>query len=1012
MTEAAVFPVAPHQDTAHGEPLRRPLSLLLKAPSTVDGAKLAEAVAALRDRYEVLRTELVSEPDGGVKQKLYPAGSLGPVVEAVAEVEIPREREDSDHWLRVRHHGDEVLLTASSATLDAASLLQLGEELATLYSGDTLGELSQQYLDVADWLHEAATEPDVASATARTMAAAEPEQPSAAAATALQRADAGPGGRVRRRPITLDVADPAATFLAAWQTVLHRATLLPELTVWVQTDLREPLELSGVPGPLSPRLPVATAIENESTLGYLVDKAGTDLRYTGEVAELVAGLASPRGAFGFACTEIPDTRWPVTELVSGGGVFALDLTVQVTAEGYVLELYSPGPFGITGQLAETLLEAVVQVATAAVAEDKTQVGAAPLGKGEPVGLPLTEAVLPHPTITEAFAAQVAARGEEKALTWRGKHWTYRELDERTDALAASLIEAGVRANEQVCLLLERGPQQVFAMLGVLKAGAGYVPIDVRHPSDRVQFVLADTETRLVVVSPEQAQRAELAATTKIVLDEDGRTEAPSSGAKPRTRSNDDLAYVIYTSGSTGKPKGCAVTDFNVLRLLESSKGMYAVTENEVWALFHSYAFDFATLETWAPLLHGGRLVCVPDEVLVSPEAYLELLAEQGITMLTQTPGAFRGLVAADASAGSSAKIAVTHVLLGGEALDLEILRPWFENRGATTQKVINIYGPTETTVHINACVLTQDELGPGVAHLGGPLPDVSWYVLDTEGKLVPHGFAGELYAGGAGVTRGYVKRADLTADKFLVDPFRPGVDGARMYRTGDLVRVRTSGKVDYAGRADAQVKVRGFRIELGEIESVLLGHDAVTAAVADVRDNRLVAYLVAPGGMPSAEELHAHCATRMPEYMIPLFFTQIDRVPVTVNGKVDRRALPDPVITATEHAELTDPVEMLIGEVLCEVLGIEQVGATDNFFTLGGDSIRLAQVAVRIKDLTGVSVPLNELLTARDVREQAAVLLNHDTDGRAKALAEMLAEDPEDDDPATADITDLSREHA
>ncbi|MEU7109986.1 amino acid adenylation domain-containing protein, partial [Streptomyces sp. NPDC046215] len=368
----------------------------------------------------------------------------------------------------------------------------------------------------------------------------------------------------------------------------------------------------------------------------------------------------------------------------------------------------------------------------------------------------------------------------------------------------------------------------------------------------------------------------------------------------------DAAYVIHTSGSTGRPKGVVIPHSNVIRLFETSAAHFAFGPDDVWTLFHSYAFDFSVWEIWGPLLHGGRLLIVPQTTTRSPAEFLELLRTEQVTVLNQTPSAFLQLITADTDTPAGTDpLALRYVIFGGEALEPAHLRPWAQRHGTTSPALVNMYGITETTVHVTHQQITDTLIEDPSARslIGTPLPDLRVYVLDHCLKPVPPGRTGEMYVAGPGLARDYLGRPALTAGRFVADPFGP--PGTRMYRTGDLARRTPEGTLEYAGRADQQVKIRGFRIEPGEIEAALAAHPAVARAAVTARqtqgagDRMLVAYAVpAPGHQPAPAELRAHLATVLPEHMVPSACVLLDALPLTANGKLDTKALPAPDFTA------------------------------------------------------------------------------------------------------------------
>ncbi|HEU4884627.1 MAG TPA: amino acid adenylation domain-containing protein, partial [Longimicrobium sp.] len=578
------------------------------------------------------------------------------------------------------------------------------------------------------------------------------------------------------------------------------------------------------------------------------------------------------------------------------------------------------------------------------------------------------AVTHHPVSTSlhaAFAAQAARTPDAPALTYADRTITYAELDARANRLAHRLRVRGVEAGLLVGLCVERSLETVVGILGILKAGAAYLPLDPAYPDDRLAYMLEDSGAQVVVTSGDAAGRVPPGVET-LGLDED-EAQFDSVDFAPVEVSPEAPAYVIYTSGSTGRPKGVQVTHANVVRLMTATDPWFGFGADDVWTLFHSYAFDFSVWEIWGALLYGGRLVVVPFEVSRDPARFHALLRDERVTVLNQTPSAFRQLIRADddaAASGDVADLALRYVIFGGEALDPASLRGWVDRRGADRPQLVNMYGITETTVHVTYRVITVDDVHGGSASpIGIPIPDLSVHLLDRRGRLVPIGLAGEMHVGGGGVARGYLHRPELTAQRFVPDPFSDDAD-ARLYRSGDLARRLADGSLEFLGRADDQVKVRGFRIELGEIESVLLEHPSVREAVVLTRgtgdDRRLVAWTVAADNVTAAE-LRAHLLEHLPEYMVPSAFVPMERLPLTRNGKTDRRALPEPESADVAGAEYVPPrtqTEQVVAALWSELLGVERVGATDRFFDLGGQSLLATRAVSRVREALGVEVPV------------------------------------------------------
>ncbi|MFF0673958.1 non-ribosomal peptide synthase/polyketide synthase [Streptomyces tendae] len=595
-----------------------------------------------------------------------------------------------------------------------------------------------------------------------------------------------------------------------------------------------------------------------------------------------------------------------------------------------------------------------------------------LGLGAAEVAPEEEATLP-----ELFAAQVRRTPDAVALVSGDETLTYAELDVRSGRLAHWLVARGAGPETFVALSLPRGADLVVAVLGVLKSGAAYVPIDPDHPRDRVAYMLADSDPALVL----DALPPEVADTAAPVAD-------AACGPSPQ-----NPAYVIYTSGSTGRPKGVVVPHQNVVRLFSATRHWFGFGSDDVWTLFHSYGFDFSVWELWGPLLHGGRLVVVPYDVSRSPERFLRLLVEERVTVLNQTPSAFYQLMQADAENPQLGReLVLRHVVFGGEALELGRLREWYARHPDDAPVLVNMYGITETTVHVTHRALDRATVAGRPASLVGTgIPDLRVRVLDSSLRPAPAGVTGELYVAGAGLARGYLGRPGLTADRFVADPYGPA--GSRVYRTGDLARWNAEGVLEYLGRADDQVKIRGFRIELGEIEAVVAAHPGVAQCAVVVRedrdgDRRIVAYTVPSETPVDAAELRAHAADGLPEYMVPAAFMAMDALPLTGNGKLDRRALPEPeqVLSVGSRGPRTPREEILCG-LFAEVLGRPAVGIDENFFELGGHSLLATRLTSRVRAALDVQLSVQQLFDAPTVAGLGAVLDKAEGSARPRITA-------------------------
>ncbi|CAK15987.1 non-ribosomal peptide synthetase [Pseudomonas entomophila] len=564
-------------------------------------------------------------------------------------------------------------------------------------------------------------------------------------------------------------------------------------------------------------------------------------------------------------------------------------------------------------------------------------------------------------------AQAARAPEAIALTFEGRHLSYGALNEQANRLAHQLIGAGVGPDTQVGLACRRGPDMLVGLLAILKAGGAYVPLDPAYPRERLAYMIDDSGIRLLLADPETARQMDVPVSVSVLplaAPADLPAHNPEVALGP-----DNLAYVIYTSGSTGNPKGVLLPHGNILRLFAATAEWFDFGADDVWSLFHSYAFDFSVWEIFGALMHGGRLLIVPQDVTRSAEDFYALLCDEGVTVLNQTPSAFKQLMQVACQAPDSRRHVLRYVVFGGEALEVKGLRPWFERFGDQPTRLINMYGITETTVHVTYRPLSLADLDNGVGSpIGVPITDLSWYVLDGQLNPVAAGCVGELYVGGAGLARGYHRRGGLSAERFLADPFGPA--GARLYRTGDLARHTVSGEIEYIGRMDHQVKIRGFRIELGEIEACLLAQpgvrQAAVLALPGIGGAQLVAYVVmAEGGEPQArrDALRQGLRQDLPDYMVPAHFLLLDALPLTTNGKLDRKALPSPDASQPQAAfrAPASELEQRLAAVWESVLDIERVGLDDDFFALGGHSLLATQVISRVRQVLGRQVALRTL---------------------------------------------------
>ena len=582
----------------------------------------------------------------------------------------------------------------------------------------------------------------------------------------------------------------------------------------------------------------------------------------------------------------------------------------------------------------------------------------------------TQAEIPNQGVHQVISAQASRTPTAIAVECAGETLTYQALEQRTNQFARHLQRLGVGADQPVGLCVNRSLNMIVAMLGILKAGGAYLPLDPDYPAERLAFMASDAGLTALVVEDTTAALVPSYGGSRINIDTDWATIAQEDYT-PTTApiGPDNLAYIIYTSGSTGVPKGVQIAHGALTNFLTAMRHQPGMTAADVGLALTSISFDIAGLEIYLPLTLGSRVVVVTREVALDAQQLARVIESSGVTVAQATPATWRALIDAGWQGNASLKL-----LCGGEMLSRDLAQALLARGGS----LWNMYGPTETTIW---STLHQVVSVDGNIPIGRPIANTQITLLSPQLQLVPIGVPGELYIGGAGLARGYRGRPDLTAERFIPDPFSD-LPNARLYRTGDAARYRADGTIEVLGRLDSQVKVRGFRIELGEIETVLSQHLAINQSVVIVRedvpgDQRITAYMTVVGEAPPVSALRAHLQEHLPAYMIPAAFMEVPAFPLTPNGKIDRRALPAPegntTVEQTYIAPRT-PAEATLADIWADLLGLERVGVEDNFFELGGHSLLATQMMSRIRDAFQVAVPLRALFESPTVASLAVAI--------------------------------------
>lgn len=1002
---------------------RSPHRALLSASieGDLDPALLASALADVAARHEVLRTTFTVLPGMTLPVQVVRPEARPPMdvhdlsglpeeerergLEALdrelAEVELPPGEGPllRGRLIRMAPRDHRLRLVASALCADAHTLENVARELAAACARRAGGAGPEpsaeivQYSDVAEVLNDL-LESHETEAGRRIWAEVKPPEGGPATLPA-EGADASAAGCTSTIscavPITPAMVNALAAqsgtsaevaLLACWQVLLSRLTGRRPFLIGLALGGRTYEGLDEAMGPYERHVPVRVNID----WGGAVASAARDAeRAIAEARELQDCCPPPAGeaaafAFGYAFRDAvdigaaPAPGFCVEASSSWTERYDAQLTCVCRRDRWEVKVHGDAA-RITKAQAARLAEGLAAMVASAAARPGAAVGALDaLGEAErrAVLIDFNRTARAFPidrAVHELFEEQARRHPERAAAVHRGRSISYAELNERADRLARRLRGLGVGPEARVGLHVERSPEAIVAIFGILKAGAAYVPLDPLYPPERIAFMKEDAGLSALITETALREALQPGAVPTLCVDAPEPSEPGLAPMPPVRVSPGNLAYVIYTSGSTGRPKGVMIEHRSVVNLAGAlAEAIYEGSEAPLRvSLNASLSFD-ASVKQWVTLLLGHTLCIVPEEARGDPGKLAAFARDEALDVLDCTPAQLRGLL--DRGLAGRPEAAPGRILAGGEPIDE---RTWRELAGLERPRLYNVYGPTECTVDATACEARRAPRGPTI---GGPLANVRVHVLDERGAPTPIGVPGELHIGGAGVARGYLGRPALTASRFIPDPFGEADAGARLYRTGDAARWLPDGRLELLGRLDDQVKIRGFRIELGEIEAAIAAHPAVARAVVAVRERapgerHLVGYFVpreGGGEQGLVGGIRDFLRTRLPEFMVPWRLMAIPAVPLSTNGKVDRAALPAPPAEVAEgsapeadEAPRTE-VERRIAAIWQEVLGVPRVGLHQNFFDLGGHSLLLVQVFDRLRASFGEGLSMTELL--------------------------------------------------
>nr|WP_245585859.1 amino acid adenylation domain-containing protein [Paenibacillus pinihumi] len=899
---------------------------------------------------------------------------------------------------------------------DGVTMGILVNEFARLYAGESLPKLRIQYKDYAAWQQTAEYTDRLAKQESYWMHQLSGELPTLEMPTDFVR----PAVQQFEGDVTLFAlnkeqtehlnrlaAEHGATLymvlLAAYTTLLHKYTAQEDIIIGTPIAGRNQTELEPLIGMFVNTLAIRNYPAGEKTFAELMAEVKDTALAAFENQDypfetLVEKVQSSRD---MSRNPVFDTIFSVEHAQQGGveiqglqmspyphthAVAKFDLTFH--AEESVEGIYCGLSFATSlyaHETAQRIGEHFVQLIDAIIADPHMRLASLNMmgtAEEEKVRVSFNNTATNYPgekSIPQLFEEVAARLPEAVAVELGDARFTYRELNGRANRLARTLRDKGVKAGQFVGVMTDRSPDMIVAIMAILKAGGAYVPIDPEYPEDRIRYMLQDSGAGILVVQRHLQENHVPADCLVVLVDDEASYHANETNLEPQSGAS-DLAYVIYTSGTTGTPKGNLTTHRNIVRVVRDTNYI-EIDQRDIVLQLSSYAFDGSTFDIFGALLNGAKLVLISREVLLDAGKLADTIESERISVMFITTAYFNVLV--DLKADSLRYTRA--ILFGGERVSVNHVRKALKHLGPGRLK--HVYGPTESTVF--ATCFNIDEVADSAVTIpiGRPISNTAIYIVGRDDALQPIGVAGELCVAGDGVAVGYLNRPDLTAAKFVDNPFVPG---ERMYRTGDLARWLPDGTIEYAGRIDDQVKIRGYRIELGEIESHILALEAIQEAVVVVREEedgqkRLCAYYVAASQI-TAGELRSALTQQLPGYMIPSYFMPLDKLPLSPNGKVNRKALPAPeahVQSATEHIAPRTPQEALLARIWQEVLGLAQIGVKDNFFELGGHSLSLMQLVERVYTETAVEIPIHSVFRQPTIEAMAFEMMKYGLAGRS-----------------------------